>query len=163
MKISAPMLAAAMALTGTAIAAPKDGETFGSWQVVCEGADPCQAFLGLKDEKTGRLVLSASAHKAPADKHPTMVISLPLGLALKEGVALLSGAPGKDPVPAAVDVCFPDGCRAVIELSPAALDALTATESFEVRFIAFGAKNRVESVKVPADGLSQAIARLSRK
>ncbi len=163
MKIFAPMVAVATALVGTAFAAPKDGETFGSWQVVCEGANPCQAFLGLKDEKTGRLVLSASAHKAPADKNPTMVISLPLGLALKEGVALLSGAPGKDPVPAAVDVCFPDGCRAVIELTPAALDALTATESFEVRFIAFGAKDRVESVKVPANGLSQALARLSKK
>ncbi|MFN3959209.1 MAG: invasion associated locus B family protein [Parvularculaceae bacterium] len=163
MKILISALAVAAALTGAAVAAPQDGETFGAWKVVCQGASPCQAFLGLKEEKTGRLVLSASAHKLPADKNPTLVLSLPLGLALKEGVALLSGAPGKAPVPAAVDVCFPDGCRATIELTPEALAALTAGDSFEVRFIAYGATDRVESVKVPANGLSDALKRLSRK
>lgn len=157
------MLAGAAALSSAAMAgASKDGEVFGDWKVSCAAGAPCQAFLGLKDQTTGRLLLSVSAHKAAGDKNPTMVVSLPLGLSLKDGVALLSGAADKAVLPARIDVCFPDGCRAVIELTPAALDALTASSEFEVRFIAYGAKDRVENVKIPSSGLRDALAQISR-
>jgi invasion protein IalB len=163
MKPFISILAGALAMTAAAGAqTPKPGETFGDWMVNCEAGSPCQAFLGLKDPKTGRLVLSASAHKAVADKNPTLVLTLPLGLSLKDGVALLSGTTTEGTLPARIDVCFPDGCRAVVELTPAALSTLTAQPDFEVRFIVYGAKNRVESVKVSAKGLKEAVTRVSK-
>jgi invasion protein IalB len=161
MKLLVTLSAAVAALAGAAHAAD-EGKTFGAWKVVCDAQKACQAFLGLKDQTTGRLALSASAHKAAADPNPTLVLTLPLGLSIRNGVALVPGA-GAKPLPAVVDVCFPDGCRVVMELSAEALNALSAAENFEVRFIAFGVTDRVESISVPSAGLKPAVAELSRK
>lgn len=161
MRFPTALAAAVFATAGAALAAD-DGKTFGAWKVVCEAQKTCQAFLGLKDPKTGKLALSASAHKAAADKNPTLVLTLPLGLSIRDGVAVLPGA-GAKPLPAVVDVCFPDGCRVVMELSPETLNALSAAPSFEVRFAGYGVTDRVESVKVPSTGLKDALADLSRK
>ena len=153
---------AAPPVAGAAGAAEDPGKTFGAWKIVCDAQKSCQAFLGLKNQTTGRLALSASAHKAAADPNPTLVLTLPLGLSIRNGVALVPGAGGK-PLPAVVDVCFPDGCRVVMELSPATLDALSAAENFEVRFIGYGVADRVESINVPSAGLKAAVAELSPK
>jgi invasion protein IalB len=153
---------ASAAMTAAAAPAAQAPETFGAWAVACAAPDACQAYLSLKDQKSGRLILSASAHQSVGDRNPALVLTLPLGLSIKGGVALVSGAAGPAPVPAAVDVCFPDGCRVVVDMTPAALAVLTAGEHFEVRFAVYGAGDRVESVKVPANGLKDAIARVSR-
>lgn len=155
-------LAAAAAAFACAAQAQGDGKTFGAWKVVCEAQKTCQAFLGLKNQTTGKLALSASAHKAAADKNATLVLTLPLGLSIRDGVAIVPGA-GAKPLPAVVDVCFPDGCRVVMELAPATLDALSAAPNFEVRFIGYGVADRVESIDVPSSGLKAAIAELSAK
>ena len=156
------MLASATAMLAGAAHAADEGKSFGAWKVVCDAQKTCQAFLGLKSPATGKLALSASAHKAAADPNPTLVLTLPLGLSIREGVAIIPGADGK-PLPAVVDVCFPDGCRVVMELSAATLDALGAAENFEVRFIGYGVADRVESINVPSGGLKAAVAELSRK
>lgn len=161
MKLLVSLSAALAALAGAA-SAEDTGKTFGAWKVVCDAQKTCQAFLGLKDKTTGRLALSASAHKVAADPNPTLVLTLPLGLSIRNGVALAPGAGGK-PLPAVVDVCFPDGCRVVVDLSAATLDALSAAENFEVRFIGYGVTDRVESIVVPSNGLKAAVADLSRK
>jgi invasion protein IalB len=162
MKLLVSLAAVAAAMIGAAAAAEGKDKVLGAWKVVCEARQTCQAFLGLKDPTTGRLALSASAYKATADKHPTMVLTLPLGLSIRDGVALVPGA-GAKPLPAVVDVCYPDGCRVVMELSPATLDALGVAEAFEVRFAAYGVTDRVESIKVPTAGLKAAVAEVSNK
>ena len=161
MKLLVSLSAALAALAGAA-SAEDTGKTFGAWKVVCDAQNACQAFLGLKNQTTGKLALSASAHKAAADPNPTLVLTLPLGLSIRNGVALVPGAGGK-PLPAVVDVCFPDGCRVVMDLSPTTLDALSAAENFEVRFIGYGVADRVESIRVPSGGLKAAVAELSGK
>lgn len=148
----------------TASASDPAGErTFGDWKVACAANAPCQAYLGLKDAKTGKLALSASAHKRPDDANPTLVITVPLGVDLKAGAAFVAGAAGKTPIAATIDVCFPDGCRVVLDLAPSTLNSLAAAKSFDVRFAAYGAADRVESVSVPSNGLKDAIAYLSAK
>lgn len=155
------VIAAAIFAAGATAAHAAD-KTFGSWQVTCKDG-PCQAYLGLKDQKTGKLALSASAHKRADSAHPTLVLTLPLGVDVRAGAALVPGASAQKPIPAAIDVCYPDGCRAVIELSPATVDALNAAKSFDVRFAAYGVSDRVESITIPANGLKEAVASLAAK
>lgn len=161
MSVKSIVFAAAFLGLGASAALAAD-KTYGSWKVTCKDG-PCQAFLGLKDPQTGKLAMSASAHKRADSAHPTLVLTLPLGVDVKAGAAILPGAGAQKPIPAAIDVCYPDGCRAVIELSPATIDALNAATSFDVRFAAYGVSDRVENVTIPADGLKEAVASLTAK
>ena len=76
-----------------------------------------------------------------------------MGTATEPGLRLVHGA-SELAVP--LQVCFPDGCRALAPLPPGALQAMDQAGTLEVRFFPWAA-DRPLAVPVPTTGLSDAV------
>ena len=165
------VLAAACAAIGVANAADKTldaetaiaGETFGSWRAVCKTGRSCQTYVNLANPKTKRLALTASFHFVKGTPDLTGVVQLPLGVALNPGVRIYMGADESDAITLTPEVCYPDGCRAVFSLSPERLATFLAAEDYEVRFFTYIDQDHLVSMKVPTDGLGDALAHIALK
>jgi invasion protein IalB len=131
--------AAAIALAGvmilasgpTAKAAVNDGQKFQDWTVRCdkptEGAPAdakpvCYLHQEVKNEKGDRPLMFMMVGFLPNKTEPVAILSFPLGIFLPTGVTLQidEGKPARFPV----ERCFPNGCRAGLELSDELLTAL---------------------------------------
>jgi invasion protein IalB len=162
-------LAAAGALPGAAAGQPapapgedsKDGPVFGAWKIACEEGATCQAYVSLVSADTKQLALTFSYHFVKGLDRPTGVATLPLGLALKPGVQILTKA-SAEPIRLEPEVCYPDGCRAVFNPTPDEQAALTGGDSYAISFFAYGLPDRRTSIEVPADGLAEALDYLAR-
>lgn len=134
-----------------------DAPLFGQWQTQCAGAGSCQAYVNLAEEATGKLALTASVHYVAGAPAPTMLITLPLGVALAPGVQVEAG-PDKQRLAMKAEACFPDGCRFAAEIGPEAIAALDAAPTFTVRFFVYAKDNELREAAVPTEGLKQALA-----
>ncbi len=117
--------------------AQADEQTYGQWTVRCEAtataaARECIMFQNLVLRTGGQPVLQFAVGLAPADGTPTVVLSLPLGIALPPGVAIRidDGTAAKFPV----ERCEPDGCRAGMKLRPATVKQLGAGDKLTITF-----------------------------
>lgn len=146
--------AAILAAAAPALAA--EAPTFGQWQAQCADAGSCQAYVNLAEEATGRLALTASVHYVAGAPAPTMLITLPLGVALAPGVQIEAGSLAQR-LAVKAEVCFPDGCRFAAELAPEMIDALGAAPTFTVRFFVYAKENELREAAVPSEGLKQAL------
>lgn len=137
-------------------------ETHGSWTVRCatiaaSAGRECIMFQNLVLKSGGQTVLQFSVGLDPADRTPTVILSLPLGISLPPGVAIRidEGKPAKFPV----ERCAPDGCRAGIKLRPATVEQLGAGKQLTITFFDGGR----QPIKVPLslDGFNAAYKALS--
>ncbi len=137
-----------------------DDTVFGAWKVTCAEGGDCQAFLSLVDKDTNQRALTASFHFIEGSATPTGVVVLPLGVALRPGVRIASdeSGAGDRPIELTPEVCFPDGCRAVFNLSSDKLAQILSADAFSVRFFPYseGAERPI-LLSVPTDGLSNAL------
>lgn len=146
--------AAVLAAASPALAA--EAPLFGQWQVQCAEEGSCQAYVNLAEEATGKLALTASVHYLAGAPAPTLLIALPLGVALAPGVQIEAG-PEKQRLAVKAEVCFPDGCRFAAELAPDMIAALDAAPTFNVRFFVYAKDNELRGAEAPTDGLKQAL------
>lgn len=86
---------------------------------------------------------------------PVLFAATPLGIAVHPGVRIIT-QPGAQELPLAVDACFPDGCRATLELGAEQLAGLTAAETLSLQFIPFSSTETV-SADLPAAGILTAL------
>ncbi|KGJ12969.1 hypothetical protein IX54_14165 [Paracoccus sanguinis] len=88
------------------------------------GEQPVGAALGLQIGRSG--------------EEPILFALAPLGTAVRPGLRVV--LPGPVEVPLAVDVCFPDGCRASAPLDAAQMSALLSAPQADLQFFPFGAE-----------------------
>jgi len=85
----------------------------------------------------------------------SMVLTLPLGVALEPGVRLI--VEGRE-WSAPLKVCLPDGCRATVDINASDFGLLLQRPVLDIRYIAFGA-DTATSVKLPINKLVAAMSK----
>jgi invasion protein IalB len=136
-----------------------DGPLFGAWKIQCEANAPCLAYVNLMNAESEQLALTAAFYFIPGAEAPTAVMTFPLGVALKPGLRLRAEGLG-EPIDLRPEVCYPDGCRAVANLTAGQAAALHQHEHFRVSFFVYGREAQPAALDVPADGLAAALAHL---
>lgn len=137
-------------------------EVFGSWTLRCEtrAADngrECIMFQNLVLKTGGQPVLQFAIGLAPADAMPTVILSLPLGIALPPGVSIRidEGKAAQFPV----ERCEPDGCRAGMKLRKATVAQLAEGRQLTITF--FDGERQPIVVPLSLDGFSAGYAALA--
>lgn len=156
------VIPAAAILAAAAPAVAADAPLFGQWQVQCAEEGDCQAYVNLAEEATGKLALTASVHHVAGAPAPTMLITLPLGVALAPGVQIDAGGQTQR-LALKAEVCFPDGCRFAAELAPDMIAALDAAPAFNVRFFVYAKENLLREAEAPTEGLKEALAYIAAR
>lgn len=131
------LLGAALATSLSAAAKLKNGTLYGDWQGVCEQnpqskKEECglvQLFsVDNEGKKTvmGRVFIRNAAGQA----NPVGIITLPLGVNLRAGVAI--AVDGKEIGRVAYDFCEPVGCNAAFPLDAKTKDAMMKGKELQV-------------------------------
>lgn len=109
----------------------------GPWTLRCERFNPaadnsCILYQNLVLKAGGQTVLQFAIGIAPGTATPTVLVSLPLGIALPPGITIRidEGKIAKFPV----ERCEPEGCQAGMKLRPATIEQLGAGERLEITF-----------------------------
>jgi len=104
-------------------AAPK--QSFRDWQRQCEpspaGGQSCNIAQQVVNPENGALAMRVQVGLTP-QRQPLLLVTLPLGVALRPGVVVNIDGHGQWPV--SFDVCTGDGCRAATVLEPKLLRAM---------------------------------------
>jgi invasion protein IalB len=117
-------------LTPAAGAAVTDGQRFQDWTVRCdkpaegapEGAIPiCYLHQQVKGQQGDQPLMFIMIGYLPNKSEPVAILSFPLGIFLPTGITLQidDGKPARFPI----ERCFPNGCRAGLELADELLNA----------------------------------------
>ncbi len=133
---------------------------FGSWTLRCasDTQSGCMMFQNLVLKTGGQPVLQFGIGIAPDDGVPTVLVSLPLGIALPPGIAIRidQGTPATFPV----ERCEPDGCRAGMKLRDSTIKQLSQGQQLHVTFHD-GARKPI-NVLLSLDGFSAAYQALAK-
>lgn len=133
------------------------GRVFGAWRITCEQG-PCLAFLSLRDDATGDIVLSASLiHDRPSGKD-TLLIRVGLGVALPPGLRIFAEDETRFNAP--FQVCQSDGCIAGLLLTPEVQDALRGVFELRVAAVPYGQQQAV-GYALPIEGWRDALDHLA--
>ena len=133
------LVAALMALSSGASAQVEQAGQFGDWQMACQvteeatGDDLPGCFLvqNLFEENSGQRLLHVRLGIAPDDGAPVVLMNLPLGILLTQGIRMqvdegeVFGAP--------VLFCEQNGCRAQFKLTPEVRAAFERGERTKVQ------------------------------
>lgn len=141
----------------------KNGAKFGQWIVVCEEQKiddkKTETVCSLAQETVNedkKVVTSSRVQYNAKDKNLQFVYSLPLGVALKPGAAIV--ADKELYLPANFISCFSSGCLAVAELKNEDLQKIVKAKETAIGFMLYNG----QTVNVPlnTDGLERGIAAL---
>lgn len=129
------------------------------WVVNCAsttGHMACEAVQSLTIEKTGQLLLSVSVRVPAGSKTGAMMLHLPHGIFLPDGIALTvdGAAPQKQPV----QMCDQKGCYVGLALDEALLKSLQTGKTLAVTFKSLEKKDIM--VPVSLGGFKEAYAKL---
>lgn len=130
-------------------------DVFGSWTLRCadqDGRPECILFQNLVLKTGGEPVLQFGVGRVPPDTQPTVLLSLPLGIALPPGVTIRidAGTPATFPI----ERCEPDGCRAAMKLRDSTAQQLAQGRQLEITFYD-GARKPIK-VPLSLDGFGAA-------
>ena len=131
-------------------------QIFGSWTLRCSAASDakaaCMMFQNLVLKTGGQPVLQFGIGIAPDDGLPTVLFSLPLGIALPPGITIQidDSTPSTFPV----ERCEPDGCRAGMKLRDSTVSQLSLGRQLHVTFYD-GARKPIK-VALALDGFAAA-------
>lgn len=140
----------------------QNGQTFQDWRAVCVETTAkqtkvnCHVFQDLLQQQTGKRVLHIAIGSVPDKKQLAVIITLPLGISLPQGITIRIDE--KDPKQIALQACFTNGCQAAFELQPAWQKKLMAGKNAEVIF--YNIRNRAISIPVSLKGITAAIKAL---
>ena len=106
-------------------AQPQEGR-FKDWSRNCDalpgGKQACHIVQDVTDNQSGEVVLRAEVGLIPGTKRALLLITVPLGVALRPGLGLRIDT-GK-PQQMLFDACARDGCRAATPMSAALIRAM---------------------------------------
>lgn len=110
-----------------------------AWTVGCfssaRGAAPdCKIEQRLFAKETGRALSVAVVDIPGATRKPTLLMQLPNGLALQEGVSVTIG--DGTPTPLVLQSCDGSGCLATLVLTPALIEAMEKGKVMAVKAVA---------------------------
>lgn len=148
-----------------AAATPRAEDTqqiFGSWTLRCSaeaGAakQDCMMFQNLVLKTGGQPVLQFGIGIAPPDNLPTVLVSLPLGIALPPGITIQIDA--ATPATFPVERCEPDGCRAGMKLRQVTVNQLGHGHQLHITF--YDGSRKPIKVPLSLDGFGAAFAALT--
>ena len=127
----------------------------GFWTLRCEATGEnltpgCIMFQNLVLKTGGQPVLQFAIGIKPGGGPPTVLLSLPLGIALPPGVTIRidDGKAANFPV----ERCEPDGCQAGMKLRDATIDQLRRGHSLEITF--FDGQRQPIRMPLSLDGFS---------
>jgi len=158
-KGNAPTPPAAVDKSAAAKAAPQQPPT--PWLVNCASTGTevtCEANQRLVVQKTGQLLLAVTVRIPPQSKTGAMMLHLPHGLFLPDGISLeIDGKAGKQQ---AVQTCDQKGCYAGLPIDDAYLKDLQTGKTLTVAF-----RNlQKEDMRIPVSliGFKEAYAKLQQ-
>lgn len=169
-KIFSALLLAMLAFNPVIAQEAEDGDvpTYGDWGKVCEegpaGEDGkslgevCYIFQNVTNKDNGKMVMQVRIGLASNSKQPVMIVTLPLGVLIPSGAALMMD--GIDPLKLPFLACAPEGCTTVGQpLSDAMIAAMKKGDQAQVRVALLNRK--VLSLPVSLKGFTRATVALS--
>jgi invasion protein IalB len=115
------VLAASPAFSADKKAAAPKAQSYGDWGKACEKGpkgkdgkqlgDICYIFQNVSNKKTGKLVMQVRIGMATAKKKPVLIVTVPLGVLIPPGAALV--VEGAKPLKLPYLACGPEGCTTV--------------------------------------------------
>ena len=149
-------LVSALVASG-AEAKPQKGKVFDNWKINCQTGEDhqetCVAMMvGLSQD--GRQVFDISFGFLGPHGEPVVVITLPLGISLRDGAALRIDE--RPALPLAINTCRPDGCEAVRPLDDATLQAILTAKALTIGVVPYRAPQPL-GIPVPLKGLAAAV------
>jgi len=138
-------------------ARPQKGKVFDNWKINCQtgedNQEKCVAMLiGLSQD--GRQVFDISFGFLGPNGEAVVVVTLPLGISLRDGGALKIDE--RPLLPLTLNTCRPDGCEAVAPLDDATLRAVLAAKTLAIGVVPYRAKQPL-GIPVPVKGLAAAV------
>lgn len=141
--------------------------TYGDWGKVCEQGpkdkegksvgEICYLFQNITNKENGKMVMQVRIGMAAQKKQPVMIVTLPLGVLIPSGAALM--LEGMEPLKLPFLACAPEGCTTVGQ--PLDDKMLTAMKKGDKGAIRVALLNRkVLSLPVSLKGFTRAIAAL---
>ena len=143
-----------------------DGEDFQDWRAKCVTSEDktktpttaCHVFQDLLHKESGKRVLHIAIGKLPKQKTLTMIVTLPLGIALPQGITIrIDGEHAKN-LP--LQACFTNGCQAAFQPEPSWMNTFAAGNKAEVIF--HNVQNQAISIPVSLKGVTAAIKALNK-
>ncbi|TDH38126.1 hypothetical protein E2A64_03080 [Pseudohoeflea suaedae] len=130
------------------------------WLVNCAsltGHTTCEAVKRLQIKETGQLLISISVRMPPEAEQATMMIQLPHGLYLPDGITMAIDGEELEKQP--IQTCDPEGCYVGLSIKP---DVLEKLQDGKQLLVAFGNLNR-NKIEIPIflGGFREAFAKLS--
>lgn len=110
---------------------------YGPWTLRCQppaAGTPasCIMFQNLVLKTGGQTVLQFGIGRAPGDDTPTVLVSLPLGMALPPGITIQID--DTKPANFPIERCEPDGCHAAMKLRDATIGQLRRGQRLTITF-----------------------------
>lgn len=156
------LLCATLAAAALAVRADDTQQILGSWTLRCSAktevaTGACMMFQNLVQKAGGQPVLQFGIGMAPHDALPTVLVSLPLGIALPPGISMQidDGPPAVFPV----ERCEPDGCRASMKLRENTIKQLAQGRQLHVTF--YDGARKPLKVSLSLDGFAAAYQALT--
>ena len=117
--------------------------TYGAWTLRCQSAasassEDCIMFQNLVLKTGGQPVLQFAIGRAPGADSPTVLMKLPLGMALPPGVTIQID--NAKPATFPIERCDPNGCQAGMKLREATITQLEHGQRLNITFYDGGRK-----------------------
>jgi invasion protein IalB len=161
LKFYTPFLSATALLLTTLVCsaanadqAKADVTAFGDWRAVCKAR--CVIAQGLQDPEQPAIIYSSQISYVGGNSDPVLQLNLPLGIYLPPGVAIDIG---DDKHQAPVTVCLPEGCKVLLQLTPAIVQQLQNNAAYTVKI--FVSEQSPRQLKFSLRGFSDALASLT--
>lgn len=149
------------------LAAITDGENFQDWRAKCVSSEDkskpqiasCHVFQDLLHKESGKRVLHIAIGQLPDQKQLTFIITLPLGIALPQGITIRIDKDNAKKLP--IQACFTNGCQSAFQPEAEWMKKFTAGNQAEVIF--YNVQNQAISIPVSLKGVTAAVNALQGK
>ena len=156
-KLITPLFSVTAMLLTTLVSADNtknDVTVFGDWRTVCNTL--CVIAQGLQNPEQPNIIYSSQISYVSDSSDPVLQLNLPLGIYLPPGVAIDIGD-NKHRAP--VTVCLPDGCKVLLQLTPALVQQLHDNAAYTVKL--FVSEQSPRELKFSLRGFSDALTSLA--
>ncbi|MBV2130573.1 invasion associated locus B family protein [Arsukibacterium indicum] len=147
------LLLSALACTAATAETKPDVTEFGDWRLVCN--TQCVIAQGLQNPEQPAIIYSSQISYVSNSTDPVLQLNLPLGIYLPPGVAIDIG---ENEHRAPVAVCLPEGCKVLLQLTPAIVQQLKDHPAYTVKL--FVSEQTPRQLKFSLRGFSEALASL---
>jgi len=142
--------------------AAQQAERFKDWTRSCDalpgGKQACHIVQDVTSKQTGEVVLRAEVGVIPGTRRALLLITVPLGVALRPGLGLQIDS--AKPLHLLFDACAPDGCRAATPMNAALINAMKRGAQARVTVTRLNAEHYV--VPVSLSGFTKGFGSVTR-